>query len=177
MKPIRLFGVNVCIIFMVLGFIGRCRKQSLWKKQKCYSTNGVLSGGFDIYTILTPSLAEQRPDIKETFQKAHEYVDIFKSLNPELGQIGIDPDNWEQVRGFVHGVVSGFNVHDVNAWVTQTLDYQLKDKLRERMMDFEGECEMQWIPSPATIQKISKQLDARHGAIEPPALIHENNLG
>lgn len=135
---------------------------SLW-------ASGVLNIDIDRETVLTPDLAEQKPGLKAIFKMANGYVDIFKSLNPALNQIGTDPDNWDQVRGFLHGTVSGFNVNDISGWVTNTLDYELYHELRARLKVLEGDCEMQWIPSPETIQKIHKQLDVRYGPdIMPP---------
>ena len=138
-------------------------KASMKQTEMLLWENGVLENSFGIETILTPSLAEQRPDIKAAFKKAHEYAGIFKYLNPQLNKIQIEPDNWHQLRGFLHGSVSGFNVNDIQGWVSHTLDYSLYDDLRGRLMSLEGQSEFGWAPCPDTVQKIHKQLDDRYG--------------
>ena len=126
-------------------------------------------------TILTSELAEQRPDIKAAFKDLYAYVDIFKSLNPELNDIQVAPDDWHQIYGFVRGVVSGFSVQDIDAWVSHALNRKMVDHLEERMIPLKGEmlCEgrgwVPWVPCPETVQKIHKDLDDKYGAdIAPP---------
>ena len=159
---------------------------------------GLLNHDFPLDTTLTPVTAVRSPAIAEAFARAQYYADIFIALNPRLAAVTFDSANWDSLRGFIHGVVSGFNEDDLQSWIDKTIDYNLIDSLRHRIADefrkAAGEsiypqalrrhfmdaaasgrdvhkidvAYIYWAPSPATIAKITAAFDARERTLSQP---------
>ena len=154
--------------------------------------NGVLNHSFDINTVLTPAIAASCPAIEHKFEKAVKLREIFNALNPELKTVKLDTKNWDQLRGFIHGVVSGLNKDDIQGWIDGTLDYELNNNLaeiiieqyflppgeswypqtlRDEFNEMAQQCTgisreliagKHWVASATTIQKIHTQLNEKH---------------
>jgi hypothetical protein len=116
------------------------------------------------------------------------YARAFNALNPRLSAIQADWDNWKHLRGFLHGVTSGFNEDDINEWIHGRTDAYECDPLRNRIAaqfyrnpekswypeslreKFNDRARIysplllahiHWIPCTKTIRRINEQLDAK----------------
>ncbi|HIF25140.1 MAG TPA: hypothetical protein EYQ41_03090 [Micavibrio sp.] len=170
-------------------------EQAMWK-------SGLLELWDDclLETRLTSDLAEQKPRIAERFALAENLADTFILLNPELRDVSFDRAHWYELRGFLHGVVSGFNPDDLQAWIDKTINYPLIDELQDYIRQEFYAPESQstyppslrryfnekvaaghpyvdyelhavlWAPSEKTVYRIYDELEARRAFMDLPAL-------
>lgn len=113
-------------------------EKALWK-------NKVLElwEAFSLDTYLTSEIAENHPEVAARFALASNIADAFILLNPDLRTVDFDRKHWHELRGFLHGVVSGFNTDDLQAWIDGTINYplvsELQDYIREQFHAPESE--------------------------------------
>lgn len=153
--------------------------------------NGILDCHIDLQL-------RRRSGVASLFNQAADYADAFTALNPDLKSVSFNRDLWRDMRGFIHGVVSGFNLDDITLWVKDDFcekerARKLTEKLHGRIIaeyhkpleksrypqelrmafmkqqqirilsDRELSC-VRWAPHSRTVEKISRQLDAKWGA-------------
>ena len=170
-------------------------EQAMWK-------SGLLELWDDclLETRLTSDLAEKNPKIAERFGLAENIADALILLNPELRDVSFDRAHWHELRGFLHGVVSGFNTDDLQAWIDKSINYPMIDELQDyiRQEFYAPEAEsiyptslrrhfnakvsaghpyveyelhaVLWAPSERTIYRIFDELEARRAFMDLPAL-------
>jgi hypothetical protein len=139
-----------------------------------------------------PSLAEAKATGNTQkiykFERGQRYARIFNHLNPALAAIPFDQEDWRHLRGFLHGVVSGFNADDIEDWIHNRTDragceilrkriaaqfYTPQQEswypqhLREKFQSRATPCQslllaqISWLPGARTIQAINDQLDKK----------------
>lgn len=170
--------------------------KTMYETEQALWYNEILALNFPIETILTPELAAQRSDIADTFDRAHKIADTLRALNPALRDIDVDPANWGELRGFIHGVVSGFNTDDIQYWIKGGRRGADLDGLRDRIYNesrkkpeeswypqsltdkFNGFAHamgvdriafIYWVPCPKTIGRIHAQLDEKQQKPQSPS--------
>lgn len=149
---------------------------------------GVISLDDDNDATLAEAHATGHRHQVEKFRRGLDYARIFNHLNPALRPVQVDWDNWGQLRGFLHGVTSGFNEDDLENWIQggrytaecQTLQkriaaefYKVPEKswypesLREKFSARATPCpplllaQMCWFPCAKTIRNIHQQFDRK----------------
>ncbi len=108
----------------------------------------ILTLNIDRKTLLTNELAATYPVIATRFRKAKGYARVFNALNPQLETIQFDKNSWRHLRGFLHGVVSGFNTDDIAAWIDKTLNnHEETNALKERIIQqYNTAASKSWYP-------------------------------
>lgn len=148
---------------------------------------GVLTSDIELDTVLD---VDSNPQVVQKFAKAMAYLEDFTKLNPDLASIQFHKNDWKALRGVLHGVVSGFNIDDIEVWANGVRNNAEKAKLMHRIIQQFSKPEMldsancprglrqcfldaagenfsiiNWIPCSKTIENIQAQLDSKYGAI------------
>lgn len=189
----RLFGLSgIGVRWVMLG------GKSMKEMEDQLLNEGLLNRyGTNGETVIKPEDCGNAQQVAAKLNEAQKYARIFIDLNPALQSARFDPDDWEQLKGFLWGVTSGLNVDDINAWNENNFDRAMIGALRRRIADeYQKEPEnswypqalreqfqkvsgpqeiiaaIRWVPSAQTIGKINDQLDqkerVRHTPVSKP---------
>lgn len=116
---------------------------------------------FDAY--IQEKIDDLVQDAEQKYPQLNKLFDQFTEANPELNDLKLDRGSYKQVYGALTGVVSGYNIDDINHFTETQKQEDAEDsnwseselQLSEQVM--EKYSFPNWRASPKTIQSILQQ--------------------
>jgi hypothetical protein len=130
-------------------------------------------------------------------EESSKLMKVFNQLNPELTSIDVNMNDHMSIRGFLHGIVSGFNAKDIDAFINNKRASGAEKDLEERILkeyqkpphkswyphELREEfaeltrrgvryppqmlARVSWVPAADTIKNIQAQLDLKESSLCP----------